>query len=69
MKTTYSMDDIKTGEPGQYAVHGERDKWWVVGTDRNGVWVVADPGREYRTKREATEAAQEFRSAWEPVCN
>jgi hypothetical protein len=56
--TTRSQDQyMETGEPNSYRVRGERGNWWIEGTDNNNVWVDAEPGFRYRTKREAQEAA------------
>ncbi len=53
---------LRTGKENEYRVRGERGNWWVEGTDNNRVWVDAEPGFRYPTKREAIEAARELAS-------
>lgn len=59
----YINNKIQTGEPGQFRVRGQDDNWWVEGTDRNGVWVDAEPEFRYITKEEAENAKKELQNA------
>lgn len=61
MMNTRSQDAyIRLGKPGQTRVDGERGRWYVEACDKYGVWVLAEPGVRYQTKREAAEAAKEI---------
>lgn len=52
---------LRRGKPNQYRIRGQRGKWWVEGTDTNSVWVAAEPGQCYPTKRAALAACRLWR--------
>jgi len=51
---------IQTGNANEFRVRGQRGNWWVEGTDNNQVWVDAEPGARFATKREAMDAARDW---------
>lgn len=59
MSTARSQDSyLQTATANSLRVRGEGDNWWIEGTDKNNVWVDAEPGFRYSTQDEAEEAME-----------
>ena len=47
-----------TNAPNSYKAIYRSGAWTVLGTDSNGVWVIATPGQSYATEAEAADAVE-----------